>query len=453
MRTPATVAPGTQRLGPRRVDHGAVGQRIGERDAELDEVGAAVDVGLADPQRLLDRREAAHQVGHEGRAALGVGEGVGDALGAVHGERASLRPDRVLCSLAVAAHDDDDTRSRHGGTRGRSADAGRTAPPPRALVWFGSTAVLILVVYLLVPHLAGIEDTWNRIRDGSPAWLAAAVALEAVSYAGYAWNVAAVSAADRVVLGFRRSAQITLAATAATRLLAAGGAGGIAVTTWALSRAGHGPRGAAKQVSSHLVATYAVFVGAIVLFGTGLAIAGAEPLLSAVPAVLGALVFAAYGDRDPGAGRAAAPAGQRRRPVAPGAARRAPGAGRRHALHHRVGPPPRARACSARCVWWVFDVATLWACFWAFGGHPNVAELTMAYLLGMLGNLLPLPGGVGGVEGGMVGACAAFGMDAGIALVAVLAYRAISVWLPALPGVLALATLRRAADGAEVAPG
>jgi uncharacterized protein (TIRG00374 family) len=327
---------------------------------------------------------------------------------------------------------------------------GKPSPPTRrALVWFGSTAVLILVVYLLVPHLAGIEDTWNRIRDGSPAWLAAAVALEAVSYAGYAWNVAAVSAADHVVLGFRRSAQITLAATAATRLLAAGGAGGIAVTTWALSRAGHGPRGAAKQVSSHLVATYAVFVAAIVLFGTGLAIAGAEPLLSAVPAVLGALLFAAYG-----IAIQAPDALQRRLGQGGGRWRQALLAAPQalaDGTHFTIDLVRRRElGLLGTVIWWVFDVATLWACFWAFGGHPNVAELTMAYLLGMLGNLLPLPGGVGGVEGGMVGACAAFGIDAEIALVAVLAYRAISVWLPALPGVLALATLRRAADGAEV---
>jgi uncharacterized protein (TIRG00374 family) len=327
---------------------------------------------------------------------------------------------------------------------------GKTSPPTRrALVWFGSTSVLILIVYLLVPHLAGIEDTWNRIRDGSPAWLAAAVGLEAVSYAGYAWNVAAVSAADRVVLGFRRSAQITLAATAATRLLAAGGAGGIAVTTWALSRAGHGPKGAAKQVSSHLVATYAVFVGAIVLFGTGLAIAGAEPLLSAVPAVLGALLFAAYG-----IAIQAPDALQRRLGQGGGRWRQALLAAPQalaDGTHFTIDLVRRRElGLLGTVIWWVFDVATLWACFWAFGGHPNVAELTMAYLLGMLGNLLPLPGGVGGVEGGMVGACAAFGIDAEIALVAVLAYRAISVWLPALPGVLALATLRRAADGAEV---
>ena len=48
----------------------------------------------------------------------------------------------------------------------------------------------------------------------------------------------------------------------------------------------------------------------------------------------------------------------------------------------------------------------------------------------MLGNLLPLPGGIGGVEGGMIGAFAAFNVDAGLAVVAVLAYRAFTFWLP-----------------------
>jgi uncharacterized membrane protein YbhN (UPF0104 family) len=336
------------------------------------------------------------------------------------------------------------------GSRRRVRDALPMPGPTgrRALLWFGATAVAILVVYLVVPNLAGVEDTWRRIRDGSPAWLGAAVALEAVSYLGYAWNMAGVSAADGVVLGVRRSALITLAATAATRLVAAGGAGGIAVTTWALSRAGHGPRNAAKQVSSHLVATYAVFMGAVILFGLGLAIAGADAFLSAVPAVLATAIVAVF-----------AVAIQ-----APDALQRRLGSGGR--WRRRLLAAPQALADGTfftidlvrrrepsllgTVMWWAFDLATLWACFWAFGGHPNVAELTMAYLLGQLGNLLPLPGGVGGVEGGIVGACAAFGMSASIALVAVLAYRAISVWLPALPGVIALAGLRRAADGAEI---
>src|SRR4051794_4394172 len=84
-------------------------------------------------------------------------------------------------------------------------------PGRRALVWFVGTAVLIAVVYLLVPRLAGLQDTWRRIDAGSPRWLAVAVGLEAISYLGYAWNVSAVSAAAGIPLGLRRSSQITLA--------------------------------------------------------------------------------------------------------------------------------------------------------------------------------------------------------------------------------------------------
>ena len=61
----------------------------------------------------------------------------------------------------------------------------------------------------------------------------------------------------------------------------------------------------------------------------------------------------------------------------------------------------------------------------------------MAYFLGMVGNLLPLPGGLGGVEGGMIGAFAAFGVNLDQAALVVLAYRAISFWLPTVPGAIA----------------
>jgi uncharacterized membrane protein YbhN (UPF0104 family) len=71
--------------------------------------------------------------------------------------------------------------------------------------------------------------------------------------------------------------------------------------------------------------------------------------------------------------------------------------------------------------------------------------LALGYFVGMLGNLLPLPGGVGGVEGGMIGAFVALGVPAGLAIVAVLSYRAFAFWLPTIPGLLAYGQLRRAA--------
>jgi uncharacterized protein (TIRG00374 family) len=88
----------------------------------------------------------------------------------------------------------------------------------------------------------------------------------------------------------------------------------------------------------------------------------------------------------------------------------------------------------------------LWASFRAFGDPPPAAVLVQAFFLGMLGNLLPLPGGVGGVEGGMIGAFAAFDVDSGLAVVAVLVFRAFTFWLPLIPGVIAYFQLRRTVE-------
>jgi uncharacterized membrane protein YbhN (UPF0104 family) len=93
--------------------------------------------------------------------------------------------------------------------------------------------------------------------------------------------------------------------------------------------------------------------------------------------------------------------------------------------------------------WWGFDIAVLWAAFEAFGEAPNAAVITVSYFVGMLANTLPLPGGIGGVEGGMIGALIGFGVAPGLAIVAVLSYRAIAFWLPTIPGVLAFLGLRR----------
>ena len=92
--------------------------------------------------------------------------------------------------------------------------------------------------------------------------------------------------------------------------------------------------------------------------------------------------------------------------------------------------------------YWGFDIAVLGLCLKAFGTTLPVAVLIMGYFLGTLGSLLPLPGGIGGVEGGMIGAFVAFGVPGDQALVGVLAYRAISFWLPTLPGIAGYLSLR-----------
>ena len=94
--------------------------------------------------------------------------------------------------------------------------------------------------------------------------------------------------------------------------------------------------------------------------------------------------------------------------------------------------------------YWAWDNAVLWATFQAFDASPDLAVLLMGYLIGQLGGLLPLPGGVGGIDGGLIGALIVFGTPAAAtAAAAVLAYRVILFWLPLVFGGIAFASLRR----------
>ena len=92
--------------------------------------------------------------------------------------------------------------------------------------------------------------------------------------------------------------------------------------------------------------------------------------------------------------------------------------------------------------YWGFDIGALWACFQAFGHSPPPAVVVAGYYIGTLGNALPLPGGIGGVEGGMIGAFLGFGVNCSLATLAVLGYRTISYWLPTGPGAIAYFHLR-----------
>jgi uncharacterized protein (TIRG00374 family) len=99
--------------------------------------------------------------------------------------------------------------------------------------------------------------------------------------------------------------------------------------------------------------------------------------------------------------------------------------------------------------YWAFDNAVLWATFHAFGLSPPVTILLMAYLIGQLGGLLPLPGGIGGIDGGLIGALIVYSVPVAGATAAVLAYRVILFWLPLLVGASAFADLRRNMPGSS----
>ena len=231
----------------------------------------------------------------------------------------------------------------------------------------------------------------------------------------------------------------------APRLLPTAGVGGAALTLWSLRRAGLGTRGATSTLLSFLVLQYAVFLGALVVSGglLALGVSGHAPLgVSAVPAgaaalaIVTALVFAA---------RRPAPAAT----LASGASRATRARGRLREARGVVGTGVRdgitlLRSGDLRLLgapaYWAFDAAVLWAMLHAFGAAPSFAVVVLAYFVGQVGNTLPIPGAV---SGGMAGVLIACGVPADLAVVSVLAYRSIAIWLPAPIGLAALRPLRR----------
>ena len=330
-----------------------------------------------------------------------------------------------------------------------------------ALVFVASALAFL---YFVLPKLLGLNETWNRIRHGNAWWLALAALLEVASFLGYIAlfrglfvdksieKSAAPKGGALARIGWAVSYQITMASLAATRLFAAAGAGGIALTAWALRRSGMRRRTVASRMVAFLVLLYGVYMIALILVGTGLyigVIPGPAPFaITVVPALFGAVVIVLF------VGVAAVPVEVDRavRPLVAGRGRVAKLALRLATASSTAATGVRTAIALVRernlyllgaVAWWGFDIAVLWACFHAFGGAPPKGVIVMCYFVGMLGNTLPLPGGIGGVDGGMIGAFTAFGVNVELSIVAVLAYRAFAFWLPTLPGAVAYLQLRR----------
>lgn len=310
----------------------------------------------------------------------------------------------------------------------------------------------IAFLYFVLPQIGGVKQAYERVSDGDHVWLAVALALELCSIASYIALFHGIHVPPGSPLRHRDSYLITMAGLAATRLFAAGGAGGVALTAWALRRSGMERREVAERMIAFLVVLYGVYVVAMLVCGVGLRtglLPGSAPFgLTVVPAIVSGVTIVVFGalalvPRDferriermaPRRPRLAR--WLRRVALAPASMR----GGVRFALRKTLHPD---LAMLGAVTWWAFNIAVLWASFRAFGAAPPIAVLVQAFFVGMLANLLPIPGGIGGVDGGMIGALAAFGVDAGVAVLAVLSYRLFAFWLPTVPGVIAYFQLRR----------
>jgi uncharacterized protein (TIRG00374 family) len=334
---------------------------------------------------------------------------------------------------------------------------------PRRIAGIVAAVVLMIVaIYVILPKVVGIGDALGRADDATWYWLVAAAAFNAVSFLSY-------TALFRGVLGgrddndvvrrrldLRASYQITMAGFVATVLFSAAGAGGVALTYWALRRAGMERRRAACRMVAFMVLLYSMYAGALILFGVLLRTgvlpgehpAGGTIVPAAAAAVL--LVFAALMALVPQdverRMRDLATRGGRWGRIAGGLAKipATLASGVRTAIAYLRHPRRQAGAILGAIGWWAGNIGVLWGCFKAFGVAVPFGVLVQGYFLGMVANLAPSPaGGVGTVDAGMIGAFALFGLPLEEVIPAILFFRVIGFWLPIPVGVWAYIQLRR----------
>ncbi len=334
---------------------------------------------------------------------------------------------------------------------------------PRRIAQTIFIVVLLLVgVYLLFPKVVGIEGGFDTLADGNPWWIAVALVFALAMFGSYVALFRGV-VGKAVRLRWRESYEITMAGLAATRLFSAGGAGGIVLTYWALRKAGMERKDAAARMVAFNVLLYAVYMLTLLINGilmrTGVFQGPAPAGMTVVPAAIAGgviLIFLLFtlipGDLE----RRFSSVSQkrwtgrtlRRLSTVPSTL----AVGTREAFRFIRQPSQGALAIGGAIGFWAAQIAILWAAFHAFDASVPLAVITQAFFVGMFANLIPLPGGAGGVDAGMIGAFSLFslsGVGGTTIFAAVLTYRLIAFWLPLPPGVVAFIQLRKTVHGWE----
>ena len=309
--------------------------------------------------------------------------------------------------------------------------------------------VVIAAVVIAISALPGLDDVRARLTGADPVWVAAVVVAEVGSCAGYLLVFRDTFCSQ---MSWRLSYDIAMAELAANSLLPTGGAGGLALGVWALRQAGMPTAHVARRSVAFFVVTSAANFVTLVVVGIGVFVGivpgSGSALLTIVPALItlaGATLVAlsprllrALGsrgaDKQAEGWRSRASAALRR-----GLRAGADGVDQANALmrSHSFGVVVGSFGYMA------FDIAALGAAFAAVGHVPPVGTLVLGYLIGQLGNLIPIPGGVGGTEGALIGMFVLYGVGASDATAAVLLYRLFQLTIPALLGTPAFVFLRR----------
>jgi len=349
-------------------------------------------------------------------------------------------------------------RGREPGVEERRPDGDDEAPslfesPRKVLITTLVVLLLFAAIYVLLPKLIGLEDAVEKMGEGEWQWFAVAVGFNVLAFGAYVALFRGVIGENLVHLDWRESYQITMAGLAASRVLSAGGAGGVVLSYWALRKAGMRRSEAAERMVAFLVLLYAFYVLAVIVFGvlleTGV-LAGPNPVsMTIVPAAIAggvAIVFLLImlipGDLERRlslegtnwASRTALKLSQVPATISTGT---------RLAFGFAREPRKGGLAVLGASGFWAANIGILWATFMAFGVALPIGVLVMGFFVGMAANLAPDPAGVGAVDGGLIGAFVIFGESASTVIAAVLVYRLIAFWMPLPPGIVAFLQLRR----------
>jgi uncharacterized membrane protein YbhN (UPF0104 family) len=314
---------------------------------------------------------------------------------------------------------------------------------PRRLARRALQVIVLLAILVLVATLApGLGEVRDRLKDASPGWLAVAVAFEVLSAFSYVLMFRPVFCS---IMPWRSAAEVGLSEVATGSIIPASGAGGIALGAWVLSRAGMAAETIARRSVAFLLLKSSVNFVAVAVVGLAVFLGILGPSqsvwLTLFPAVLSvlAIIGVAQIARIPAGPPPSEADGKLRRLWSHSRAALVTGVAEAGVLLRRHDPLLIVGIVG----YWAWDNLALWATFHAVGYSPGAGTILLAYLIGQLGGLLPIPGGIGGIDGGLIGTFIVFGAPAAAATAAVLAYRIILFWIPLILGAFAFFSLRR----------
>jgi uncharacterized protein (TIRG00374 family) len=299
-------------------------------------------------------------------------------------------------------------------------------------------AVFFSLVVALLLAVPGLRSVAHRISHADTGTVIVAIGLELLSCVGYVILFELLFGR----LGWRLASRLSLSELAVNAVVSVSGLGGIMLGAWVMRSKGIAIERIATRSIELFIITSAVNVAAVAVIGIpmwlGVLPGSTNPLLTLVPAIAAILaILATLAIATWAQGSALS---QRESHPRVASALAALGAGVQDVLRRLRHPSPRLLGALA---YWLCDVLALYVCLLAYGSSPSFWVVAMAYLVGMLANSLPIPGGLVAVEGGLTGMLLLFGVrPASFVLAAVLTYRAIALWVPSLIGSAAFLSIR-----------